>query len=74
MGPQYVNVCEVNHSSGSTYVIKRTLYPAKPKVREAAYTMLVRPKLEYGSIAWSPHTQNNIADTLQKYIEVPPDS
>ena len=20
MGPQYVNVCEVNHSSGSTYV------------------------------------------------------
>ena len=27
--------------------------------------MLVRPKLEYGSIAWSPHTQNNI-DTLEK--------
>ena len=44
---------------------KRTLYPAKPKVREAAYNMLVRPKLEYGSIAWSPHTQNNI-DTLEK--------
>ena len=42
-----------------------TLYPAKPKVREAAYNMLVRPKFEYGSIAWSPHTQNNI-DTLEK--------
>ena len=40
-------------------------YPAKPKVREAAYKMLVRPKLEYGSKAWSPHTQNNI-DTLEK--------
>ena len=35
--------------------------------------MLVRPKLEYGAIAWNPHTQNNI-DTLEKYIEVPPDS
>ena len=46
-------------------LLKRTLYPAKPKVRQAAYNMLVRPKLEYGSIAWSPHTQNNI-DTLEK--------
>ena len=46
-------------------LLKRTLYPAKPKVREAAYNMLVRPKLEYGSIAWSPHTLNNI-DTLEK--------
>ena len=46
-------------------LLKRTLYPAKLKVREAAYNMLVRPKLEYGSIAWSPHTQNNI-DTLEK--------
>ena len=27
--------------------------------------LLVRPKLEYGSIAWNPHTQNNI-DTLEK--------
>ena len=27
--------------------------------------MLVRPKLEYGAIAWNPHTKNNI-DTLEK--------
>ena len=27
--------------------------------------MLVRPKLEYGAIAWNPHTQNKI-DTLEK--------
>ena len=46
-------------------LLKRTLYPAKPKVKEAAYNMLVRPKLEYGAIAWNPHTQNNI-DTLEK--------
>ena len=46
-------------------LLKRTLYPAKPKVKEAAYNMLVRPKLEYGAIAWNPHTKNNI-DTLEK--------
>ena len=46
-------------------LLKRTLYPAKPKVKEAAYNMLVRPKLEYGAIVWNPHTQNNI-DTLEK--------
>ena len=46
-------------------LLKRTLYPAKPKVKEAAYNMLVRPKFEYGAIAWNPHTQNNI-DTLEK--------
>ena len=27
-------------------LLKRTLYPAKPKVMEAAYNMLVRPKLD----------------------------
>ena len=48
-----------------TWLLKRTLYPAKPKVKEAAYNMLVRQKLEYGAIAWNPHTQNNI-DTLEK--------
>ena len=46
-------------------LLKRTLYPAKPKVKEAACNMLVRPKLEYGSIARSPHTQHNI-DTLER--------
>ena len=46
-------------------LLKRTIYPAKPKVKEAAYNMLVRPKLEYGAIAWNTHIQNNI-DTLEK--------
>ena len=33
--------------SGNTLgLLKRTRYPAKPKVREAAYNRLVRPKLE----------------------------
>ena len=27
--------------------------------------MLIRPKLEYATVAWNPHKQNNI-DTLEK--------
>ncbi len=45
-------------------LLKRTL-SRQTKSKEAAYNMLVRPKLEYGAIAWNPHTQNNI-DTLEK--------
>ena len=46
-------------------LLKHTIHPATPKVKETAYTMLVRPKLEYGTVAWSPYTQNDI-DTLEK--------
>ena len=48
-------------------LLRRTLYPAKPKVKEAAYNMLVRPKLEYGAISWIPRTQNNI-NTLEQQV------
>ena len=34
----------VTKSAKTLGLLKRTLYPAKPKVREAAYNMLVRPK------------------------------
>ena len=62
-------------SAKTLCLLKRKLYPVKPKVKEAAYNILVRPILEYGAIVWNPHTQNNI-DTLRekKCIEVPPDS
>ena len=46
-------------------LLKRTLHPATPKVKETAYNMLIRPKLEYATVAWNPHKQNNI-DTLEK--------
>ena len=50
-------------------LLKRTLYPAKPKVKEAAYNMLVKPKLEYGAIAWNPHRGlPKIISTLWKKI------
>ena len=37
-------------------MIKRTLGPCKPDVKETAYNMLVRPKLDYASPIWNPHT------------------
>ena len=43
-------------------VIRRTLHPCHPEVKKVAYMSLVRPKLEYSSAAWNPHTQN---DTTQ---------
>ena len=41
-------------------MIKRTLGPCKPDVKETAYNMLVRPKLEYASPIWNPHTTTQI--------------
>ncbi|KAK2166763.1 hypothetical protein NP493_1306g00029 [Ridgeia piscesae] len=46
-------------------LLKRTLHPATPNVKETAYNMLIRPKLECATVAWNPHKQNNI-DTLEK--------
>ena len=45
-------------------MIKRTLGPCKPDVKETAYNMLVRPKLEYASPIWNLHTITQI-----KYLE-----
>ena len=39
------------------YVV-RTLHPCNPEVKKVAY-MSLRPKLEYASAAWNPHTQND---------------
>ena len=41
-------------------MIKRTLGPCKPNVKETAYNMLLRPKLEYASPIWNPHTTTQI--------------
>ena len=49
--------CNANKSLG---YIKRNIRPKHPGVREAAYKILVRPQLEYGSTVWSPYTQSNI--------------
>ena len=53
------------HHCMSLGLLKHTLHLATPKVKETAYNMLVRSKLEQETIAWNPYTQNNI-DTLEK--------
>lgn len=46
-------------------LLKRTLGPCKPQVKEVAYKALVRPKLEYGAAAWNPYSNIHV-DKLQK--------
>ena len=41
-------------------MIKRTLGPCKPEVKQTAYSMLIRPKLEYSSPIWNPHTFSQV--------------
>ena len=38
----------------------RNLKVASPKIKERAYQLLVRPKLEYNSCTWNPHHQSQI--------------
>ena len=42
-------------------MVKRTLGPCKPEVKDTAYNMLVRPKLEYASPIWNPHKSSQIS-------------
>ena len=50
-------------------MVKRTLGPCKPEVKDIAYNMLVRPKLEYASPIWNPHTSSQInrLERIQHY-------
>ena len=50
-------------------MVKRTLCPCKPEVKDTAYNMLVRSKLEYASPIWNPHTcsQINRLEIIQHY-------
>ena len=44
----------------SLAILQRTLYAAPKECKKIAYQSLVRPKLEYASTAWSPHTKTRI--------------
>ena len=52
-------------ASRSLGVIKRNLWNCPRKVRETAYTSIVRPKLEYASASWDPHYKKDIS-TLER--------
>ena len=41
-------------------MIKQTLGPCKPEVKQTAYNMLIWPKLEYSSPIWNPHTFSQV--------------
>ena len=42
-------------------MMKRNLWNCPKKVKEIAYTTIVRPKLEYACAAWDPYLQKDIA-------------
>ena len=46
-------------------MMKRNLWNCPKRVRETAYTAIVRPKLEYASSAWDPYHQKDI-DSLER--------
>ena len=53
-------------ASRSLGLIKRNLWNCPTKVRETAYTSIVRPKLEYASALWDPHYKKDIS-TLKRF-------
>ena len=54
-----------SRASRSLGLIKRNLWNCPRKVRETAYTSIVRPKLEYASASWNPYYKKDIS-TLER--------
>jgi len=52
-------------ASRSLGLIKRNLWNCPRKVRETAYTSIVRPTLEYASALWDPHYKKDVS-TLER--------
>ena len=64
------HITEITTTSSKVLgMVKRTLGPCKPEVKDTAYNMLVRPKLEYASPIWNPHTSSQInrLERIQHY-------
>ena len=49
-----------NKASKTLGLFQRTLYAAPPQVRQTACEVLVRPTLEFATVAWEPHTKTGI--------------
>ena len=55
------HITEITTKSSTVLgMVKRTLGPCKPEVKDTAYNILVRPNLEYASPIWNPHTSSQI--------------
>ena len=64
------HITEITSKSSKVLgMVKRTLGPCKPEVKDTAYNMLVRPTLEYASPIWNPHTSSQInhLERIQHY-------
>ena len=53
-----MTAAKANKSLGT---IQRNLWNCPKSVKEVAYTSLVRPKLEYTSVAWDPFLEKDIS-------------
>ena len=51
-------------------MMKRNLWNCPKRIKEIAYTSIVRPKLEYASAVWDPHLKKDIAslDRVQRKV------
>ena len=55
------HVTDITSKSSKVLVlIKRTHGPCKSEIKQTAYNMLIRPKLEYSSPIWNPHTISQV--------------
>ena len=64
------HITEITSKSSKVLgMVKRTIGPCKPEVKDTAYNMLVRPKLEYASPIWNPHKSSQISrlERIQHY-------
>ena len=51
----------LNSASATLGFLKRNLRISSTMIKTRAYQSYVRPKLEYASCVWDPHTQANIS-------------
>ena len=54
-----------NKAQQTLNMLRRNLKQASTQVKSQAYKTIVRPKLEYASAVWDPHTKSEI-DKIDK--------